>query len=45
MTPRSDMDALDIESTDEEIFEMIQETGRSRFPRVRRERGHHFGHF
>ena len=32
MTPRSDMDALDIESTDEEILEMIQETGRSRFP-------------
>ena len=32
MTPRSDMDALDIESTDGEILEMIQETGRSRFP-------------
>ena len=32
MTPRSDMDALDIESTDQEILEMIQETGRSRFP-------------
>ncbi len=32
MTPRSDMDALDIESTDEEIMEMIQESGHSRFP-------------
>lgn len=32
MTPRSDMDALDIESTDEEILEMIQESGHSRFP-------------
>jgi putative hemolysin len=32
MTPRSDMDALDIESTDEEVLEMIQESGHSRFP-------------
>lgn len=32
MTPRSDMDALDIDSTDEEIMEAIQESGRSRFP-------------
>ena len=32
MTPRSDMDALDIESTDEEIMEKIQESGHSRFP-------------
>ena len=32
MTPRSDMDALDIESTDAEILQAIQETGRSRFP-------------
>lgn len=32
MTPRSDVNALDIESTDEEIMEMIQESGHSRFP-------------
>ena len=32
MTPRSDLDALNIESTDEEILEMIQESGHSRFP-------------
>ena len=32
MTPRGDLDALDIESTDEEILEMIQESGHSRLP-------------
>ncbi len=32
MTPRNDMDALDIESTDEEVMDAIQESGRSRFP-------------
>lgn len=32
MTPRSDMDALSIDATDQEILEMIQENGRSRLP-------------
>lgn len=32
MTPRGDLDALDIESTEEEIMEMIQQSGRSRLP-------------
>ena len=45
MTPRNDMDALDIESTDEEVMDAIQESGRSRFPCVRGKRGHHPGHF
>lgn len=32
MTPRSDVDALPIDATDQEILEMIQENGRSRLP-------------
>lgn len=32
MTPRSDVDALPLEATDQEILKTIQETGRSRFP-------------
>ena len=36
MTPRSDMDALDIESTDGEILEMIQETAAAASPCTRR---------
>lgn len=32
MTPRSDVDALPIDSTDQEILEMIRESGHSRLP-------------